>query len=164
MMYMWFTGVNHYKLAVEKDRDSIFTTITTLIGNQAILLLNKLFDDFREKCNLFIAFIFDVDIDECNQTGICHANADCQDLHGTYQCNCKSGFIGDGMSCTGTNNNCCNKFNSIKVVFSKSKSWNSKSEKHGGFAYNHCNLDFRHSLVTVATSQKPCWFCVALAM
>ena len=31
MIYMWFTGVNYYKLAVEKDRDSIFTTITTLL-------------------------------------------------------------------------------------------------------------------------------------
>jgi hypothetical protein len=34
MIYMWFTGINYYKLAVEKDRDSIFTTITT-IWNQA---------------------------------------------------------------------------------------------------------------------------------
>ena len=34
MIYMWFTGINYYKLAVEKDRDSIFTTITT-IGSQA---------------------------------------------------------------------------------------------------------------------------------
>jgi hypothetical protein len=25
MVYMWFTGINYYKLAVEKDRDSIFT-------------------------------------------------------------------------------------------------------------------------------------------
>ena len=31
MFYMWFTGINYYKLAVEKDHDSIFTTI----GNQA---------------------------------------------------------------------------------------------------------------------------------
>ena len=31
MIYMWFTGINFYKLAVEKDRDSIFTaTITTI--------------------------------------------------------------------------------------------------------------------------------------
>ena len=28
MIYMWFTGINYYKLAVEKDRDSVFTTIT----------------------------------------------------------------------------------------------------------------------------------------
>jgi hypothetical protein len=27
MIYMWFTGINYHKLAVEKDRDSIFTTI-----------------------------------------------------------------------------------------------------------------------------------------
>ena len=27
MIYMWFTGINYYKLAVEKDRDSIFTTM-----------------------------------------------------------------------------------------------------------------------------------------
>ena len=28
MIYMWFTGINYYKLAVEKDRDSmIYTTI-----------------------------------------------------------------------------------------------------------------------------------------
>jgi hypothetical protein len=30
MIYIWFTGVNYYKLAFEKDRDSIFTTITTI--------------------------------------------------------------------------------------------------------------------------------------
>ena len=35
MIYMWFTGINYYKLAIEKDRDSIFTTITTIYGNQA---------------------------------------------------------------------------------------------------------------------------------
>jgi hypothetical protein len=29
MIYMWFTGKNYYNLAVEKERDSIFTTITT---------------------------------------------------------------------------------------------------------------------------------------
>jgi hypothetical protein len=27
MIYMWFTGINYYKLAVETDRDSIFTII-----------------------------------------------------------------------------------------------------------------------------------------
>ena len=27
MIYMWFTCINYYKLAVEKDRDFIFTTI-----------------------------------------------------------------------------------------------------------------------------------------
>jgi hypothetical protein len=27
VIYMWFTGINYYKLAVEKDLDSIFTTM-----------------------------------------------------------------------------------------------------------------------------------------
>jgi hypothetical protein len=27
---MWFTGKNYYNLAVEKDRDSIFTTVTPI--------------------------------------------------------------------------------------------------------------------------------------
>jgi hypothetical protein len=30
MIYMWFTGINKYKLAVEKDRDSIFASITII--------------------------------------------------------------------------------------------------------------------------------------
>jgi hypothetical protein len=30
MIYMWFTGINYYKLAVEKDRDSIFHMETRL--------------------------------------------------------------------------------------------------------------------------------------
>jgi hypothetical protein len=34
-IYMWFTGINYYKLAVEKNRDSIFTTIIRITnGNQ----------------------------------------------------------------------------------------------------------------------------------
>jgi hypothetical protein len=27
MIHMWFTGMNYYKLAVERDLDSIFTTL-----------------------------------------------------------------------------------------------------------------------------------------
>jgi hypothetical protein len=30
MIYMRFTDINYYKLAVEKDSDSIFMTITTI--------------------------------------------------------------------------------------------------------------------------------------
>jgi hypothetical protein len=33
MIYMWFTGLNYYKLVVKKDCDSIFTTLR-LYGNQ----------------------------------------------------------------------------------------------------------------------------------
>jgi hypothetical protein len=45
MIYMWFTGINYYKLAVEKDRDSIFTTITIIWkpGLKLMSLLRKVF-------------------------------------------------------------------------------------------------------------------------
>ena len=36
MINMWLTDINYYKLAVEKDRDSFFTTITTPYGNRAL--------------------------------------------------------------------------------------------------------------------------------
>jgi hypothetical protein len=35
MIYMWFTGINYYKVAIEKDRDSIFiVTLFLPYGNQ----------------------------------------------------------------------------------------------------------------------------------
>jgi hypothetical protein len=38
MIYMWFTGLTYYKLAVEKDRDSVFTTdLIRPYGNQAFI-------------------------------------------------------------------------------------------------------------------------------
>jgi hypothetical protein len=30
MIYMWFTGRKYYNLAVEKDHNSIFTTVATI--------------------------------------------------------------------------------------------------------------------------------------
>jgi hypothetical protein len=41
MIYMWFTGINYYKLAVEKDRDSIFTTIWKPDFNNPEMLINN---------------------------------------------------------------------------------------------------------------------------
>jgi hypothetical protein len=38
MIYMSFTGINYYKLAVEKDRDSIFTTITKIWKPGSLIL------------------------------------------------------------------------------------------------------------------------------
>lgn len=42
-----------------------------------------------------------VDIDECAQTTPpCGANADCKNNPGSFECKCKVGFSGDGMTCT----------------------------------------------------------------
>jgi hypothetical protein len=35
MIYIWFTGINYYKLAVEKDRDSIAEHIRDLANVSA---------------------------------------------------------------------------------------------------------------------------------
>lgn len=38
------------------------------------------------------------DVDEC-ALGLahCHADAECTNTHGSYKCNCKQGFLGDGI-------------------------------------------------------------------
>ena len=37
------------------------------------------------------------DIDECNlNMHDCHPDATCQNVHGSYECQCQKGFIGDG--------------------------------------------------------------------
>ena len=43
-----------------------------------------------------------VDIDECADPALndCHANATCTNLPGGYECTCKPGYGGDGVSCT----------------------------------------------------------------
>ena len=47
-------------------------------------------------------FLFITDVDEC-QLGvdICDENATCTNTNGSYKCECKSGFMGDGTICNG---------------------------------------------------------------
>ncbi|XP_078348946.1 uncharacterized protein LOC144633894 isoform X1 [Oculina patagonica] len=42
----------------------------------------------------------EADVDECTQ-GVdeCHVNATCNNTEGSYNCTCKDGFTGDGLSC-----------------------------------------------------------------
>ena len=44
-----------------------------------------------------------LDVDECamSSTNNCSANADCENAVGSFNCTCKSGFAGDGNTCTG---------------------------------------------------------------
>ena len=45
--------------------------------------------------------VFVSDIDDCSGDHECHANALCTDTGGSYICECKVGFEGDGRNCTG---------------------------------------------------------------
>ena len=52
--------------------------------------------------------LFRLDINECAQDNDCHNNATCINNSGSYDCECNSGFRGDGKVCTGTSNIKCN--------------------------------------------------------
>ncbi len=50
----------------------------------------------------FVLKLFFSDIDECAAgTDNCSANAVCNDLEGGFECECNTGFSGDGVNCTG---------------------------------------------------------------
>lgn len=41
-----------------------------------------------------------LDINECNVDNACHYNATCNNIPGSFECNCLSGYRGDGSNCT----------------------------------------------------------------
>ena len=50
---------------------------------------------------LYYVNIF-LDIDECVQgPDICDVNADCTDTDGSFMCQCRAGYSGDGVTCSG---------------------------------------------------------------
>ena len=54
-----------------------------------------------------IVFVFwflhklNTDIDECSIDNDCDVNADCTNNDGGYDCDCKDGYAGSGLICTG---------------------------------------------------------------
>ena len=51
---------------------------------------------------LILIHCFFTDINECkNVTDPCHANATCNNTHGSYICDCHKGYDGDGKKCVG---------------------------------------------------------------
>lgn len=62
---------------------------------------------------LFIYHIFTqlLDINECSTgTHTCHSDAVCTNTPGSHTCRCRSGYNGDGRTCTGTS------FNHITII------------------------------------------------
>ena len=52
------------------------------------------------QCNWkFITFSV-LDMDECKESqDNCHSDADCTNTVGSYKCQCKKGYLGDGFTC-----------------------------------------------------------------
>lgn len=48
-------------------------------------------------------FIYHSDIDECVEADACHADAVCTNANGSYTCQCREGYTGNGMLCEGRN-------------------------------------------------------------
>ena len=52
----------------------------------------------------FISYSLMSDIDECEQSDPCNtvANSKCKNTYGSYNCQCKDGFVMNGRNCEGT--------------------------------------------------------------
>ena len=60
--------------------------------------LTNVCDEFT----LYNCMSFASDINECEQSpSVCDQNADCMNKAGSYKCTCRSGYSGDGKSCSG---------------------------------------------------------------
>ena len=54
------------------------------------------------KVTIIIKYIYVFsDIDECKGNHSCHANATCTNTNGSYVCECRPGFNGNGQNCKG---------------------------------------------------------------
>ena len=49
-----------------------------------------------------LIYIYIIDVNECLvNNGGCSVNAFCTNTEGSFTCQCKNGFLGDGLSCQG---------------------------------------------------------------
>ncbi len=76
------------------------------LGLKNIVQLRKRKSDkFIWRCNITtikLIFFILIDINECSLgTYSCHSNADCINTVGSYSCQCRSGYVGNGKSCAG---------------------------------------------------------------
>jgi len=58
-----------------------------------------LIDHIRNFC--ISLFLFYVDVDECKKPDICPYNSRCENLPGSYSCECDDGYKLTGQKCEG---------------------------------------------------------------
>ena len=56
----------------------------------------------RLNIHVDIWYLMCLDVDECSEeSDDCDSNADCTNTDGSFTCVCKTGWTGDGKTCTG---------------------------------------------------------------
>ena len=54
------------------------------------------------RCWSYFVSLFHQDVDECKDgSNACHINSNCNDTVGSYTCECRIGYSGDGYTCRG---------------------------------------------------------------
>ncbi|XP_068716558.1 fibropellin-1-like isoform X4 [Montipora foliosa] len=80
------------------------------------------------------------DIDECSgDKNNCDLNAICTNIEGSYNCTCKEGFVGDGRSCTHTDE--CLKSPCHNGATCVNKPGSYECECISGYHGKHCGID-----------------------
>ena len=79
------------------DIDSVWSTMNAIL----YIIVSYLHDVHVTRQN-YIHYCL-LDIDECLVNNECHPMASCENTNGSFICQCKIGFTGDGSSCSGDN-------------------------------------------------------------
>ena len=87
----------------------VHITVSATVGIQVmeeiaqVLNIPKSLNHSQQLCNITHSYFLFPDIDECfdNSTNDCDTNANCTNTPGSYNCQCLSGFAGDGRNCSG---------------------------------------------------------------
>ena len=88
----------------------VHTTVSATVGRQVmeeiaqVLNIPKSLNHSQLLCNIIThSYFLFPDIDECseNSTNDCDITANCTNSPASYNCQCFSGFVGDGRNCSG---------------------------------------------------------------
>ena len=87
----------------------VHTSVSATVGTQVmeeiaqVLNIAKSLNHSQPVCNITQSYFLFPDVNECSNesTNDCDVNANCTNSPGSYNCQCISGFAGDGRNCSG---------------------------------------------------------------